>query len=654
MTVGSDIAQSGPYFPNGVTTAFPFGFDISQASDLAVVWLSESGEETIIPTAAYSVTISETDPGGTVTFGTAPVVPQAGDELWIFLDPQFEQQDRYSDEGPFNQSLLEGSLDRLARLSIWLKNRVDRAVIGSLGDEGLRLPLAGGRANKFLAFDASGNPVVSSGTGADAGLRSDLAVPLGAALVSWIGSGIGAVMRSVLNKLRDYPTVEDYGAVGDDVTDDTAAIQAMIDDVGYFRLLAKTYRITDTLTIPAHTQTLKSIGARCVGQGMEKSYLNCVGMAGKIAIGNRIPTGLYRMSMSDFGIKGDADTCVGFTLTSGADQLYQSEFRNMVLSCAGDSCFKANFHFSCAWYNIHTFSAGGHGIEIVGGNSTVLVNCYAHNSGAGKAGYRIRGGAVLIACNGVDGGGDIWGEFGSSTLLGDPAQGQFRIVMIGCNIEDWVDDAIVLRNTGSLTLETCIFQAKASGTFNSLITQRLTGAASIWKIMERGSIFQSKGSTLAGASRIIMNSSPELIESHGNLFTDVRLANQSLTYTIPRTRTTIPAFSIFAHQFENITYTRSYGFNLMAPVTITANATTFDGTRREVLQTANTVATNLDQVTGGIDGQTLTLLIKDANTTIRHNIGGSGRFNNTSGASIVAANGDVYRYVWNGGGWKQI
>lgn len=645
MTIGSDIAASGPFFPNGVTTAFPFEIDVDSASDISVLWLSADGSESMVSTSSYGVTISESDPGGTVIFNSAPTIPQAGDQLWIVLDPTFEQQDRYSDEGPFNQSLLEGSLDSNARLSIWLRNRINRSLRVPFGEDLPALPAGSARANKVLAFDPSGDPIMADPSITDAAILAALLGGSGGA--GEIGFGQSTVGGVVLR------TVEWYGAVGNNVADDTAAIQAMIDDVGYFVLQAKTYRITDTLTIPPHTTSLKSIGAKCSGQGMEKSYLNCVGMAGKDAIAARSPTGLYRISMSDFGIQGDADSCIDFTLTSGADQLYQSEFRNMVLSCVGDSCFKSNFHFSCAWYNIHTFSDNGHGFEIIGGNSTLLANCYAHKAGAGKAGYRIRGGAVMIACNGVDVQG-IWGEFGGATAMGDPGQAQFRIVMIGCNIEDWAEDAIVLRNTGSLTLETCIFQAKASGTFNSLIFQPFAGAASSWKIIERGSIFQSKGSTLSGASRVIMNASPELIESHGNMFTDVRLANQSLTYTIPRTRTTIPAFSIFSHQFENVTYTRSYGFNLQAPVTITAGATTFDGARRGVLQTANTAATNLDQVTGGLDGQTLTLLIKDANTTIRHNIGGSGRFQNASGANIVAANGDVYRYVWNGGIWKQI
>ena len=67
----------------------------------------------------------------------------------------------------------------------------------------------------------------------------------------FIQAGTGAVQRTVESKLQDMVSVKDFGAVGDGVADDTAAIQASIDaGEGRTVLIPKgTYLISSTLNI---------------------------------------------------------------------------------------------------------------------------------------------------------------------------------------------------------------------------------------------------------------------------------------------------------------------------------------------------------------------------------------------------------------------
>jgi hypothetical protein len=83
-------------------------------------------------------------------------------------------------------------------------------------------------------------------------------------LVSYTPAGTGAVATNVQTKLRETVSVKDFGAVGDGVTDDTAAIQAAVasgKDVCFsYSEAGASYLLTSTVNVTTPGQKLFSYG----------------------------------------------------------------------------------------------------------------------------------------------------------------------------------------------------------------------------------------------------------------------------------------------------------------------------------------------------------------------------------------------------------
>jgi hypothetical protein len=87
-------------------------------------------------------------------------------------------------------------------------------------------------------------------TGNGSGIFPVLAAPSGSSLIGFIQAGVGAVARTAQSKMRERVSVEDFGAVGDGVTDSTVCIKNCFDyaiPLGIPVELSGTYLISGSL-----------------------------------------------------------------------------------------------------------------------------------------------------------------------------------------------------------------------------------------------------------------------------------------------------------------------------------------------------------------------------------------------------------------------
>jgi microcystin-dependent protein len=114
---------------NGVTATFNFSFPIFQASDLKVYkYLTSSTSTTQTPltiTTDYTVTISSTTEGGSVTFVETPL---ATETIAIIRDLSYTQTTDIDLNGNFPEVDVENALDKNNMLAIQLKEQADRAL----------------------------------------------------------------------------------------------------------------------------------------------------------------------------------------------------------------------------------------------------------------------------------------------------------------------------------------------------------------------------------------------------------------------------------------------------------------------------------------------------------------------------------------------
>jgi hypothetical protein len=212
-----------------------------------------------------------------------------------------------------------------------------------------------------------------------------------ASIVTYDPPFTGGVLTNVEDKLAQYVSVKDFGAVGDGVADDSAAIQAAIDSgAEYISIPEGTYRLTTGIVI-APTDPVVSI----VGLGLPTLLLDVAAAAKTIEIQTvKLFLTIENLILDSTGTKNDAYDTYGIFADVSA-YLTFTNIRTTNFSGAGIECR------GCVYIGFNNFTASscGYGLSFVksgaGNQNTAMTVNRAYISGC-ERGFYDNGGVDIV------------------------------------------------------------------------------------------------------------------------------------------------------------------------------------------------------------------------------------------------------------------
>lgn len=256
MTISSDDRRR-EYPGNGVTTTFN-GPRVFSASDLAVYLVDDV---THVPTLVSTGDYTLTGVGRASSRIVMAVAPPTGKTLLALRTVAYDQPTDITNQGAFLPEIHENAFDRQVMQVQQLADSASRSLRvpdTSVGIDPIQLDLPG----RFVITTPNGFGVSDTPPLGDLTLRTDLSDPLGgASLVTYKATGTGAISRSLLSKLQEFPSLLDYIPVAEHAAikagtssyDCTAAIQAAVDENTHIYVPAGIYPMTGIVSVPYGT-----------------------------------------------------------------------------------------------------------------------------------------------------------------------------------------------------------------------------------------------------------------------------------------------------------------------------------------------------------------------------------------------------------------
>lgn len=305
-------------------------------------------------------------------------------------------------------------------------------VLDAAGRVPYQVWLTGAATYKFILKTSTGVTVWSEDDVPGYGSSAD---------IIFLQAGTGAVARTVQSKLRDVVSVKDFGAVGDGVADDTAALQAFLNACknGRGYIPKGTYKINSTLSVdPKFSYNIEGDSWDNSNNGGGATRIRNAGTGNAIEIINSPFTQNYdkQIRFANLTLEGNASSQNGFHVVQAQIHLdsvwvtnhgytgiylqkgYSSSFKQVISTQNyrhGCYVFQAGnaLHFDHCAFNGNSRTDGYSGVQISGG--------------AGNENLGITFTACDFTGNGYPG--------GVTTAFGIAIQHTWGIALIGCYAE---------------------------------------------------------------------------------------------------------------------------------------------------------------------------------------------------------------------------
>lgn len=720
------------YAGNGSTQVFAYTFRILRAQDLVVklVDTTTGVETTQVLNTDYTVSNVGVVTGGNVTFTVAPA---SGKNVVIQRDSQITQDTDYIANDAFPAEAHELALDKLTLIAQEVDYKVDNLDVDAYfttdnftqGAAGTQTTFAlstlpknkqatsvyiDGVYQEKANYNLSGQNIVFT-TAPPA--FSSIEIVSGEALqnnvfdvnssdVRYLPAGIGATSTNVQAKLRETVSVKDFGAVGDGVTDDTAAIQAAIDAAptgGSIVFPTGTYSVASIITLKSDI-SLIGYGAKLIRTGSNDHILSAnfvdnlknVHIEG-LSFDYDQSSGVSIISNFLVELVGGNTliaenlsiiNCNFYRSPSAAFKIQNARYVN-IQGCHFEECDDNGVYtLGCDYVTVsnNTFlnNSGRSIMLLVTSNSVISNNVVRANQTAFYEAIGMQGGNnVTISSNSIDGlsvansRGIVVMEYEADATV-EP----YNITVIGNVIKNCPNKGILIQNNqvgGDIAHEVVVANNSIYTCGTGIEFVRATNIAVSGNFVDQCSFHGIDVDSTSSKIKIKNNAVTDCNQDD-NFYSGIRLDgpycevmsnsvyNNSVsvgnwdgivvnaadcvlignctTLADENRNINIRFLNVSNHQvLGNLGGSSSY-------ITFTANDATPSVSSGELFNTANSSATTITMFDNGYIGQKIRVLILDANTTVDFtgtNLKGNG------GSDWSPSNGDFMDCVFNGTDW---